>query len=591
MTSTASGPAAPNGVGRPQRVLPHISDVLAGATPDVDVYAPIETILQRAETHFREAETAREFGRPDTALSSYLKAYIIVAELMPKHKDIGNIKAAGNPKQQHARYMRLRKQVVDGQDVFDKLKADIKADNVRTGVLPRAQQQQVARPPSSSSAGPAPSSTEQHGFQQHDNRPLSPPINGTTGDMGNPMPSPTVTFGEESAPNMTNGASDVGASDEAAPHESSPPSRAKPPVHAKPASLHGNAIKTKARNGAAPVASAQDLNERFSKLRMQGPAGGSVQSSQALNGAVPYMPGHRPNLSLGRAILPDLPNLPAPVYSPSRGTLSSAVADLPSSTERVSLDRSASAISINGSAALGLRATAQNDYFQIRPASPAQRIERAERKRPEIPEGQTLSVDEMVKYMNAGTGKVKMLVIDVRSREEFDEGHIMAQECICVEGNTLQRIDSSASEILDSMVLSPDVEQDAFIRRHEYDLIVFYDESSTQLKFRRDNARDKALTVLFNALVHFDTPTTRSEHTMKLLRGGIAAWIDKMGERSLTTSAVRAGVAAAAAQRRRPRAKAPKLRQDEIDQWEEKLKSGPPIVRDTEQFFRRGGIG
>jgi ubiquitin carboxyl-terminal hydrolase 8 len=561
MTSTAGSPA-PNGVGRSKRVLPHISDVLASAIPDVSSQAPLESILQRGEANFRQAESARDFGRPDMALAEYLKASIIVVEILPKHRDIGII--AGGPKQQQARYQRLRKQVNDRHDVFEKVKEDIKADNARTGVLPRAQHR------------------------------AAPQLAATNGDEGKTTSRPaTPLTTTEAPPNsvISNGASEATDLGDATSHGSSPPPKAKPPAPAKPASLHGNAIKGRPLNGKAPGYMAQDLSERFSKLRSSGSGTETPPANSMGNSAASHPPSHRPNLSLGRAILPDLPNPPAPIYSPSRGTLSGAVTDLPSSTERVSFDRTSSAISLNGSAMMGFKQISQNDYFNLRPSSPAKRPEQPERKRLDIPEGQTLSVDELVKYMNAGSTKLKMLVIDVRSREDFDEGHIMAQECICIEGHTLQRIDSSASDLLDSMVLSPDLESDAFRRRHDYDLIVFYDESSTALKFRRDNPRDLALTVLFHALVHFDSPANRDAHTVKLLRGGIAAWIDKMGERSLTTSAVRAGVAAAALQRRRPRAKAPNLRQDEIDQWEEKLRSGPPIVRDTEQFFRRGGTG
>ena len=81
--------------------------------------------------------------------------------------------------------------------------------------------------------------------------------------------------------------------------------------------------------------------------------------------------------------------------------------------------------------------------------------------------------------MQAGSKDVQVLLIDVRSRHEFDDGHIMSQSTICIEPDIVQRDNISANEVSDSMVLAPTSEARLFERRHEFDVVVFYDHDSS----------------------------------------------------------------------------------------------------------------
>ena len=65
-----------------------------------------------------------------------------------------------------------------------------------------------------------------------------------------------------------------------------------------------------------------------------------------------------------------------------------------------------------------------------------------------------IHAEKLYDYLNM----YNVLLIDVRSREEFDSGHIFSRSVMCIEPSTLQD-GYSAEQLQDRLVLSPDDEQ------------------------------------------------------------------------------------------------------------------------------------
>jgi ubiquitin carboxyl-terminal hydrolase 8 len=220
-------------------------------------------------------------------------------------------------------------------------------------------------------------------------------------------------------------------------------------------------------------------------------------------------------------------------------------------------------------------------------------------KRPQvaIPAGNSISVQDLLLLMRAGATDVSVLLIDIRNREEFDEGHIMSQATICLEPEVLSRPHISASQIADTMVLAPATEQLLFEKRHEFDVIVFYDQSSEQILDKPQTPEARAVSGLFDALSQYDYSGPQSpDRRPKLLRGGLDGWTSLVGNASLqsssTTTTKKTRVSAMARSFMNPRQKyATRPIQDpaEAKRWEDTIGGAAAVspIRTTEDFLRR----
>ncbi|KAK3295143.1 uncharacterized protein B0H64DRAFT_139352 [Chaetomium fimeti] len=527
-----------------KRPLPHIEDITS-VTVDLDPHAPIEKVLQTAELCLRQAESSKSFGRPDFALKDYIRTNIILLDVIKKNK--GWVSLHSDNRSQFERYKRLMRHVDAVHSDFEALKAQIKTDNARTGVQP------TTRRPESAGKGTA---------------------NG------------------EGRGNAANGALEVNK-----PPVSSPPKN-KPVVHPKPQGLHGNALRP--ATAGTPIKD-QDLHQRFEKLRArignapQGPNHARTQSavSSRLSG------GHNPpetptrNAPVNGAIA-GLPRMPDAIYNPPRGTISSETAALPSSAPRAMFTRTNSATALNPpkhvrpTRPLGTSTPAPNSVPANAPAK---------RTKLSVPDGNTISVKDLLQFMRAGAKDFSILLIDIRSREEFDDGHIMSQATICLEPEVLARNHISADQVANSMVLAPTSEHLFFEKRHEFDLVVFYDQDSEQIVPRPQTLEEKAACGLFNALTQYDfTGPSGLQVSPKLLRGGLDAWTSLVGNASLQTSSAPTSKRHTASPMARsflnPRTKyvtRPIQDPAEAKRWEETIGDAGAIspVRTTEDFLRR----
>ena len=139
-----------------------------------------------------------------------------------------------------------------------------------------------------------------------------------------------------------------------------------------------------------------------------------------------------------------------------------------------------------------------------------------------------------------------VLVIDVRNRQDYDQGHVLATSVICIEPVGL-KLGMSADELEDRLVVSPLAEQSLFERRNEFDLVVYYDQETSSDRFLDGPPVDNfavALRAMHDCLYEFnvDKPLRRRP---VLLLGGLEAWMDLMTPQSLavTQTAVQVGLA------------------------------------------------
>ncbi|POR34431.1 Ubiquitin carboxyl-terminal hydrolase 5 [Tolypocladium paradoxum] len=546
------------GTGRPGAApLPHIDDLLA-IPKDMDPNQSIKRLLEIAETSLRQSEMSRDFNRPALALKEYIRASIIAVQIISNHKDYPALRnAQGDSGRAHGA---LLKRISLQSDVYEKIKRDIIEDNKKTGVQPTAR-----RPDSSTSTA---AKTNGHSV-----RPLS---SSSAGDAASSSKTQPAANGHAQLPG--NGSA----------------GKTKPAVHPKPQSLHGNALQNGHGRAASTNNATLDLAARFANLR--GPQASPGQDPRIKTYPIPtqkpsgprVMPGTQPlNINTDAAVSA-LPKMPDAIYSPARGSVSGEAARLPTSTPRGLFTRTGS--STSAASTPSISQPQSNEYFPPVQTSPV-----PEEAECQVPEGDTVTPEQLYEAMK---GKGSILLIDIRSRDEFDEGHVMSSSIICIEPSILLRDNISSEEISESMVLSPNQELPLFEKRDEYDLVVFYDQSSERVTESPKNSDQLVVVSLHRALVHLNYGRDL-KNPPKILRGGLDAWVDLMGPRALqstvtaSSNSTRAKRRHGPIQRRGSKYIVTSLQPADVKAWQSTLEKDaqqtatrPSFPRTGEEFLR-----
>ena len=360
------------------------------------------------------------------------------------------------------------------------------------------------------------------------------------------------------------------------PQAASTPQHSRPVVRPKPLGLQAGS----ASRGSSPRPSSDDaLAERFSQLRVQRksvPAGSAEgQRNIPRNGLVdipsptefrpstsdssslaylpqkpsspgkpsgprdmqpatypppPKFPPPPPKIPLSLSTDTHLPRAPSPAYNPSTSIVN---LDMPTLNRRRSIigsdshsPRSAKRFSGHLSSATtysqSTRSSASFEAAPLAQSSPTETRRKTSISAPEL-------------YERLQTSNV--LLIDVRGREEYDQGHIFAKAIMCVEPLGL-KTGLSAEELEERLVISPDVELSFFERRDEFDLVVYCDQATYSTGFLTgppSGTEADALRALHDTLYEFNAykPLRRPP---VMLKGGIAAWAELVGPQALVTS-------------------------------------------------------
>lgn len=643
----------------------HFDDIKHAAL-GVDSVTPVETVLGYAESCIKQADFMKDFGRLDMALKEYILASIALLEVLPSNSAWMSVMT--DQKGARTRYNALMARISASSAAYEVIKAQVKEDNARSGVQPKTAAPQVQQNGQTNGHGRATNghrATGSLGLLNGDGpappRPSAPPPaapTGTTKAKPTIHPKPQALHGNaiKSAKRAAGGA-DGGsktaqelaerfanlrtASSPTKEPLQDPRIRTQPINH--PSFQQLQKLQTQQSPTPSPSQSQSSLqslpqSQSLPQLQTQNQNQNQNQQniySQFQNFQLP-MKGFEPlpaainrsnNPTMMHA-LPDLPKLPDAIYSPARGSVSSQATQMPVTTPRgtatprngvYSRTNSLSSFSGTGTGKTAASQTTTEDYFSSpynhsrQSSRPSLDSARSRKPRITIPDGDTIDAEDLLKLIQAGAKDVQLLLVDIRSREEFDEGHIMSQAIICVESDVLQREDISASQIADSMVLAPAAEKRLFDRRSDADLVVFYDNESESIRRngKASSEVDRAISGFYDALAYYDYQSdSDSNGRPKLLKGGIEAWISLLGPNSLqtsSTSAETAGVASRAAALRAARA-AQRPRQntftrpqskymakpiqdaDEAKRWEESLKNmdkSAGLVRTTDDFLRR----
>ncbi|KAF8448877.1 hypothetical protein L210DRAFT_3388244 [Boletus edulis BED1] len=97
-------------------------------------------------------------------------------------------------------------------------------------------------------------------------------------------------------------------------------------------------------------------------------------------------------------------------------------------------------------------------------------------EKPVVPTLNTIIPELLHEYLDAPG--LKTLVVDIRTREEFDDEHIKADAILCLEPSVLARPSVTAASLEDSLFVAPREELVLFQNRDKFDLVVLYDTSS-----------------------------------------------------------------------------------------------------------------
>ncbi|WEW58169.1 ubiquitin-specific protease doa4 [Emydomyces testavorans] len=512
------------------------------ASLNLDGRVPLNELIRISKDAIHKSSILMQQGQLDLALVEYLRASDVVINTIPKHPDFNYM----NQHHPHwaDQFSQLMRAINSQHSTMENIKRKVISDDSVSGSAERSQ-------PRLSSQGYTASSNAASNspFRENAQKPTEAPIH---------MPSPS-SFQHPSSlrPGLQT-------------KSGSPSRKTKPEVKPKPDSLTRKHVEDKITTG-------DPLAQRFAELRnphrnrasVACETGGVIQDngwissskgvfshkpspfSHSHSRSVLNQPTSRPlgpremNIShVGPPALPpkvpispvdaSLPRFPSPAYSP----ITTIPAQPPSNPPRISTDslRPTSykqSTSWTGDSSDNFMAD-ENPY-RSRTPNGVHVDGDVKSKTADIVVGSSISAHVLLDYLR----KYDILLIDVRSRDQYDSGHIYSNSIICIEPVALKE-NVSAEELEDRLVISPESEQSLFSRRNEFDLIVYYDQNTSDPSYLDGSPASSAvphLRALYDTLYEFNMyKPLKDGRPPALLAGGLDAWVDLVGPQSLATT-------------------------------------------------------
>jgi len=519
-------PTGPSAGSRPaaRGAFRHIKDIIRDARPVLPEDASLTQYLAEAESCVNDSWDQLGVGRPVPAFKEYLKACEIAINFIPRHKEYSSWNVTNRAWSLRYKMLRLKLTQMDGE--MKAVRELIEDNNARYGTKPRSME---PRQVYDSGFG-----VPTHVSTTVEPRPLSSSSMATSTPRSSEVPEALRIGGP------------------------------RPLNRPKPENLRGHRVEE----------SANELSQRFARLR-----GGESRADSMLILTMPRASDFQPSSSdrprsyaqpssgfangvsqprgphdlapqhNGPSVPPKLPvsasmampKPPSPTYSPTNAP----TGGLASSANRVSMDGSRPPTerknlyyvqSHNGSTN-SLQRTRDELLLPYRPTTPngVNSVIVPKSRSSDIPHKTMIDAATLHEYMT----KYNVLVVDIRDRVIFDDGHIMASSVICIEPISLKE-GVSAEELEDRLVLAPDSEQTLFSRRNEFDIVVYYDQDTSDIAYLKGPptmTKTPALRAFYDTLYEFnDTKPLKDGRPPALLEGGIDAWIDYMGVHSLARS-------------------------------------------------------
>ncbi|KAL2861320.1 hypothetical protein BJX68DRAFT_222235 [Aspergillus pseudodeflectus] len=500
--------------------FPNIKDLQdEAAALNVNESTPLTDLLNTAQDAIAKFRGFAEYNQLDKAYVQYVRASEITINLIPHHPNYRT--AAIQFPGWHKQFQDLMMAVQTKQATAASIKEQILENNLRSNVQPTGQFSVNSR---SSASQILPAGT----YPPTDQR-------GRPSELGNssmrmPSPSQFQAFDPQAQPKRY----------------SAPPSS--PDALAQRLAR----LKTTSPSKDGGEGFAENQSPRPSSYISHGPTNGSTLSSPVRRPLGPRSMGTTqsgPSLPPKIPLNTSLPRAPDPAYSPIWTVPSQPPFNPPkTSTESsrpINARYSQFANSPRGSP--GPSGVDDNPYRSQTPNG-LHSIKGPVSSMAELPHRSTITTQELMDYLR----RFNILLIDVRSREDFDTGHIYAKSIICIEPVALKE-NVSAEELEERLVVSPEFEQSLFERRNEFDMVVYYDQSTSSNSYLAGppiGTTAPHLRALYDTLYEFNAyKPLKDGRPPALLLGGLDAWIDLMGQQSLGTSSTAAVMASIQAKR------------------------------------------
>ena len=241
---------------------------------------------------------------------------------------------------------------------------------------------------------------------------------------------------------------------------------------------------------------------------------------------MPTVPPKIPLSPLSHNDYQSLPQPPKPAYDPAKTAMN------PINTNTTAFNRKRSIIGIGDKPfqSSGLQSGQQTLANGVAPPARSSSVQ--------LPQPFILAKDLYDQFQTSN-----ILVIDVRSREHYDSGHILATNTMCIEPVGIQ-YGMSAEELEERLTISPGSEQLLFEKRDKFDLVVYHDQCTQSDRFLKGPptmTEANHLRALHDTLFEFNHDKPLRKRPLVLL-GGLESWVDLVGPQALAFSKTAASV-------------------------------------------------
>ncbi|KAL9050698.1 MAG: hypothetical protein Q9162_006472 [Coniocarpon cinnabarinum] len=544
--STRHGPGASSGGGPPPdrssksfKPFAHLNDLVQKAETVLGdaKYIPAERLLDIADQALRSSGFYLDLERPEDAYVKYVIAYELCSSIIPICKDARSIQTspALTERQKQLRRMNPSKQ---GQDLeadehqYRALRDAIKADNRKNATQPTnraSNEPSDVRPLSlgSSSTNPpiSPSPSSQRPYHHaSSSEPQSSRALTHSSMQSSQLPRRVLETSAESVNGHTFLDLDSSLSDRFAKLRTSP-------------NLHSYTSTGDQRTNStiSPVhaSTSVDYTTKIDTPSLHlsaGPTTAATMKSKSI-----------PSTSMSSTA--SLPKQPSPTYAPTRGSQDSARFQPPRTMRnepRIQHQKNPSTASHLSSARPASQGSAHKTFFDDHDEDDDQDADSVSSSRGQFrrrrsmhkPQETDINAQKLFDYLST----FNVLLIDARPRSEFDSGHIYHRSIICIEPTALRR-NMSAEQLQEALVLSPDSEQVFYHQRNSFDLVVYYDQSSSMSDWDRSSQKEPnaALAYLHDALLDFNQEKPLQWPPI-ILNGGLDSWVELLGPQGLVSS-------------------------------------------------------
>ncbi|KAJ5595184.1 uncharacterized protein N7459_001392 [Penicillium hispanicum] len=498
----------------PQPRFPNIKDLQdQAALVNVNETTPLDVLLSTAAEAIESAKSLVDIDEPDQAYVQYLRASEITVNIIPHHPDY-RFTITQRPGW-YKEFANLMMAVRTKQGTMDAVKQEIIKDNFSSNVQPMRS--------SVSTSHEAQFSTAPRGRENRE---------AVTNSVR--MPSPTqfqrISDSQATQKRFSSPAEDMLAQRFARLKTSQSLNNNNDDEPAVSMSTFGHSapgpagqVSTYASNTPPCVPTSPYTSP---SRRPLGPR--SMGSSSNIPSVPPKLP-----------LTTSLPRAPDPTYSPIYTVPSQPAPNPPrTSTESTRSFNQRYSHFTNSPRGSPSRGPDDNPYRSGTPNG-VNSARETRSNSPDLPYSSAITAQNLLDYLR----RFSVLLIDVRPRDQYDNGHVYAKSIICIEPVALKE-NVSAEELEERLVVSPEHEQTLFERRNEFDLVVYYDQSTSSISYLAGSPVGTSaphLRALHDTLYEFNEyKPLKAGRPPALLLGGLDAWIDLLGQQSLATSSTAA---------------------------------------------------